>query len=66
MKTEDLVFKRESQWVFREPGFTRYDGDREIERVPHQDFAYDNEADARGHADWYLNPPKEWFPPPPA
>ncbi len=65
MKTEELVFKRGRKWVFREPGYTRWDGPRLLETVEHQDFVYDDEKDARGHAHEYLKPPCVWFPPPP-
>ena len=64
-KAHEYVHKAKGGWVFREPGYTRWDGDRLIETVEHQDFWYEKEAEALGHADWYLHPPNVWFPPPP-
>jgi hypothetical protein len=67
MKAEELVFQRGDKWFFREPGYERFDGmtGKVFETVEHQDFEYETRADAMGHAHWYLNPPEEWFPPPP-
>lgn len=62
---EQHVFARGDKWIFRNPGFQRFDGERLIEAVPHQDFEHDTKADALGHADYELNPELPWFPPPP-
>ena len=63
-----MVTQRGGKFIFTEPGYTRFDGvtNRVIETVEPQEFTHDTEAEALDHARWYLNPPREWFPPPPA
>jgi hypothetical protein len=66
MKTQDLIYQRaDGSWIFREPGYQRFDDERLIETGPPQHFQCEDHAEAIGRAHEYLNPPRECFPPPP-